>query len=41
MSVGVCLFSHSLSAEAIVQCADRALYAAKEKGKNRIECVMP
>ena len=41
ISVGVCLFSHSLSAEAIVQCADRALYEAKEKGKNRIECVMP
>ena len=41
ISVGVCLFSHSLSVEAIVRCADRALYNAKEKGKNRFECVSP
>ena len=35
VSAGVCGFAHGLDAQALIGCADEALYAAKHAGRDR------
>ena len=41
VSIGVAEFVLESSAETFIECADRAMYRAKQAGRNRVERVHP